>query len=194
MDGFRIFQLHIALKLHFTRAEFSIFKNKGYLRGTYETFLKRKDYLLYDKLAKIYNTPQEVIPFIAANLMYNNFPLVYDLEESIHNYTEYLRRKQSITKVFTDDMYTLLNRKVSLKSAGQSSESVLDLFLGKKITIETFRILDDIINLISNLKENDNKMLLFKDELIRVEKSKGFVHYKKEKIMPIYFSYLNEEF
>lgn len=193
MDGFRIFQLHIALKIHFTKANFSIFKNKGYLRGSYEAFLRRNDYLLYEKIGTLYNTPQEVIPFLASNLMYNNPSIVYDLETSIQNYTEYLRRKQSISNIFRNDLSTLVEKKIALKSIGQIGSNVLNLVLGKKITIESVRILDDFTGVVNTFKENANDMLLFNNDILRIEKSKGFVIYKKEKLHSIFMSYLNEE-
>jgi hypothetical protein len=190
MDGFRTFQYHIALKIHFTKQKFSVFENKGFLRGSYETYLKRNDYFLYEKLSNKYDTPQEIIQFLASNIMYNNQSIVYNLEDSEVNYNEYLRRKQSITKVFTDDMYTILNRHIPLTDYA----SLFNLFLGNKITIETFRILDDLTgNIIESLKQNQNIISLFDDVLLRAEKAKGFVLYKKEKVQPIYLSYLQEE-
>ncbi len=195
MNGFRAFQYHIALKIHFTKPNFSVFQNKGFLRGKYETYLNRNDYLLYERLAVKYSTPKEIIQFLASNIMYNNFGIVYDIEESDNNYQEYLRRKQSITKIFLDDMHKLLNKNIVLNNSRQTAVNVLNLFLGNKITIESVRILDDLIgDMIDTLKKDNNTMLLFSNDILRIEKSKGFVFYKKEKVLPIYLSYLQEEF
>ena len=109
MTGFRAFQYYIALKIHFTKLEFSVFKNKGFLKGSFETYLRRQDYQLYENLARQYPEDRILIQFLASNIMYNHFGIVYEMSRSEENFIEYQRRRQSITKIFTDDLYYLIN-------------------------------------------------------------------------------------
>ncbi len=192
MNGFRAFQYYISLKIHFTRLEFSVFKNKGFLKGSYETFLRRQDYQLYESLARKYPEDRTLIQFLACNMMYNHFGIVYDMRKSEENFVEYQRRRQSITKIFTDDLYYLLNNGIYIKNPLQFAKSVLDFYIGKKITLETVRILDDCTGNTISLLKNTEAAMLFSDDLLRLEKAKGFVKYDINRITPIYMQYLQE--
>ncbi len=192
MTGFRAFQYYIALKIHFTKLEFSVFKNKGFLKGSFETYLRRQDYQLYENLARQYPEDRILIQFLSSNMMYNHFGIVYEMSKSEENYREYQRRRQSITKIFTDDLYYLINHKIVINNPLQFAKNVLDSYIGKKITLETVRILDDCTGNTINLLKNTDIATLFAGELLILEKSKGFVKYDKNKITPIYLQYLNE--
>jgi hypothetical protein len=56
------------------------------------------------------------------------------------------------------------------------------MFLGSQISIETVRILDDMMNLIDNWKQNSTMLYLWENEIRKIEKVKGFVKYDKIKI------------
>lgn len=192
MTGFRAFQYYIALKLHFTKPTFSVFKNKGFLKGSYERYLSRQDYRLYENLARQYPEDKTLIQFLASNMMYNNFGVVYEMSRGEENFREYQRRRQSITKIFTDDLYHLLNNGIYIKKPLQFSKSVLDYYIGKKITLETVRILDDCMGNTISLLKNTEAAMLFTEDLLILEKSKGFVKYDINKVTPIYLQYLQE--
>lgn len=193
MTGFRVFQYFIAIKLHFTKREFSVFKNKGFLRGSYEKFLARDDYQLFEFLAKKYVTDKEVIQVIASNILYGNNSVVYDINLTKEYYEEYLRRKQSITKIFTDDLYLLSDKDLFPNNTLHYSKNLLDLYLGKKITIESVSILNDFCDTILTSLYGTNIADIFQKELLRIEKSKGFIIYNKEKLLSIYNNYQQEE-
>ena len=124
--------------------------------------------------------------------MYNHFGIVYEMSRSEENFIEYQRRRQSITKIFTDDLYYLINHKIVINNPLQFAKNVLDSYIGKKITLETVRILDDCTGNTINLLKNTDIATLFGGELLILEKSKGFVKYDINKITPIYLQYLNE--
>ena len=53
-------------------------------------------------------------------------------------------------------------------------------------------ILNDLENCISKLKDTESNTLLWGDEILRVEKSKGFVKYDSYKVVPVYMSMCEE--
>ena len=70
--------------------------------------------------------------------------------------------------------------------------TILNLYLGKQIGIETVSILNDLDNLIIPWKDNDSVVLLWEDELRRIEKVTGFVKYDSSRLTPIYQSFKEE--
>lgn len=190
MDGFRAYRYYMALKLHFTQPKFDVFVNRGHVKGSYERFLSRNDHLIFDRLARQFSD-RDFIQYVAANFMYGHDDMIYDTTDSMGNYKEYLRRKQSITRVFSEDVQMIMDSGAQYDFSGNKIPDVLQLMMAKRITLETVVILNDIDHFVDKLKQSTIALLLG-DELLRIEKSKGFVKYVPEKIMPIYNELKNE--
>lgn len=170
MDGFTASKLYTAIGLHFSKDKFNVFENRGRLRGTLETFEKRRDSKVFDKWARNYVT-EKFILLVAANCMYGNPKCVYDVEQAESNFKEYQRRRQSITKVFADDLDTI----------GEANpDGIMALFVGGKITLETCVILNEL----EGMFERDWPAVLTNTVRL-IKKSSGFVKYNKEKIMEV---------
>ena len=200
MDGFKAYKYYIAIKLHFTKDSFDVFKNRGTVKGTREAFNARNDRYMFEKLARKYPVDKDLIQFYVANYAYGNENVVYAIEEADSYLMEWNKRKQSITKIFADDLNKILmdayKRKLKepsiLNFTLNQYPSILNLYLGKQIGIETLRILDDVANLIQPWKENASMTLLWENEIRRVEKAKGFVKYDKEKTQNLYQEFMKE--
>lgn len=192
MNGFTAFKYYTAIKLHFTSPKFNVFVNRGRVRGSHQKFLMRNDYLLFEKLAKQYPNDKDCIQYIASNFMYGNPNVVYEQDEGVANYKEYLRRKQSITRVFANDLDTILKEGAQLNFSGSTIPDILQLYMSKRITIETLVILNDLHDIMTMMKDNQHLQLILGDELLRIEKSKGFVKYDSYKVMQPYQSFLEE--
>jgi len=200
MDGFKAYKYYIAIKLHFTKDSFDVFKNRGSVKGTREAFNARNDRYIFEKLARKYPVDKDLIQFYVANFAYGNDGMIYSIEEAESYLLEWNKRKQSITKIFADDLNKILmdayKRKIKETSIINFTlnqyPSILNLYLGKQIGIETLRILDDVANLIEPWKQNTSMTLLWENEIRKVEKSKGFVKYDKEKIMSSYLEFKEE--
>lgn len=192
MNGFTAFKYYTAIKLHFTSPKFNVFVNRGRVRGSHQKFLMRNDYLLFEKLARQYPNDKDCIQYIASNFMYGNANVVYEQDEGVVNYKEYLRRKQSITRVFANDLDTILKEGAQLNFSGSTIPDILQLYMSKRITIETLVILNDLHDIMTMMKENQHLQLILGDELLRIEKSKGFVKYDSYKVMQPYQSFLEE--
>ena len=190
----------MAIKLHFTKDSFNVFKNRGVIKGTREAFYARNDRYMFERLARKHPVDKDMIQFFVANFAYGNESSVYSGEESDSMYLEWLKRKQSITKVFADDLNTILmdayKRKLKedaiINFTSNEYPSILNLYLGKQIGIETVSILNDLDNLIIPWKGNDSVVLLWEDELRRIEKVTGFVKYDSSRLTPIYQSFKEE--
>lgn len=200
MDGFKAYKYYIAIKLHFTKDSFNVFKNRGSVKGTREAFNARNDRYIFEKLARKYSVDRDIIQYYVANFAYGNENVVYDIAEAEENLLEWNKRKQSMTKIFADDLNKILmdayKRKIKEPSIINFTlnqyPSILNLYLGKQIGIETLRILDDYDNLLEQWKQNTSMVLLWENEIRRVEKSKGFVKYDSDRVLSTYQSFREE--
>ena len=200
MDGFKAYKYYMAVKLHFTKDEFDVFKNRGNIKGTREAFNARNDRYGFEKLARKYPVDRDLIQFFAANFAYGNDAVVYASEEAETNLLEWNKRKQSITKIFSDDCSKILMDayKNKLKEddifnlTNKSYSSILKLYLGKQISLETVRIIDDLHPVIHSWKQNTSMLLLWENEIRRIEKSNGFVKYDKDKVIKVFTDFKEE--
>ena len=200
MDGFKAYKYYIAVKLHYTKDSFDVFKNRGNLKGTREAFNARNDRLMFDKLARKYPVDKDLIQYYVANFAYGNDAAIYSSEEAETNLLEWNRRKQSITKIFADDCNKILMDacKNKIKSSAvlnltnKGYCSILKLFLGNQITLETIRIIDDMLPVVHGWKQNESMLLLWENEVRRIEKSKGFITYDRDKITKVFNNFMED--
>jgi hypothetical protein len=200
VDGFKAYKYYIAIKLHFTKDNFDVFKNRGNVKGTREAFNARNDRYMFERLARKYPVDKDLIQYYVANFAYGNDAAIYSSEEAETNLLEWNRRKQSITKIFADDCNKILMDACKSKYKEESIfnltnkgySSILKLFLGKQISLESLRIIDDLHPVIDSWKENSSMVLLWENEIRRIEKSKGFVKYDSDKVAKVFNNFIQE--
>jgi len=200
MDGFKAYRYYLAIKLHFTSEKFNVFENRGNVKGTREAFTARNDRYIFEKLANKYNDDREIIQFFVANFAYGNESAIYEGQQAEENLVEWIKRKQSITQRFIDDLATILthtevNRlpQTSIFNFIDSAYPVtLELFVGGKISIETLRIIDDFYPIISKWQDNTSIKYIWNQELLRIKKLTGFVKYDRIKAEKIFSHFMEE--
>lgn len=200
MDGFKAYRYYLAIKLHFTTDKFDVFQNRGNVKGTREAFNARNDRYIFEKLANKFDQDKDIIQFFVSNFAYGNGTAIYDGKEADDAYTEWLRRKQSITKVFIDDLANLLTyietNRLKHTAIFEFTENeypvALKQYVGGKISIETLRIIDDFYPIIHKWKDNNSVKYIWEDEMRRITKLTGFVKYDKIKIRKIFDHFMEE--
>lgn len=200
MDGFKAYRYYLAIKLHFTTDKFNVFQNRGNVRGTREAFNARNDRYIFEKLAKKFQEDKDIIQYFVSNFAYGSDTAIYAGKEADDSYIEWQRRKQSITKIFIDDLAKIINTIEHNKSQNDSVFEfvdndypiVLKLFVGSKITIETMRIIDDMFPIIDRWSDHQSVKYIWEGELRRIKKLTGFVKYDKIKLNKIFEHFLEE--
>jgi hypothetical protein len=198
MTGFKAFRYYLALKLHFNNDKFNVFENRGNVKYSYENFNSRNDRHIFEKLARKFDSDKELIQFLVANFAYGHDNMIFAVEEANEYYLEWQKRKQSITRIFKDDLNTIeLESQKNVLSLDQiinftlnEYPSIIKLYLGKKISIESVSILNDLLAFIPKWKQNKSAMLILEADIRKIEKVKGFVKYEPEKIKPIFNEFI----
>ena len=200
MDGYKAYRYYLAIKLHFTTDKFDVFQNRGNVKGTREAFNARNDRYIFEKLAQKHSDDKEIIQFFVSNFAYGNDTAIYAGQEAEDNFMQWNKRKQSITKIFVDDLATLLTHietnRLKHSALFEFTENeypvALKMFVGGKISIETLRIIDDFTDILEKWNHNLSVKYIWDNEMRRIKKLTGFVKYDKIKIEKIFSAFKEE--
>lgn len=183
---------YLALKNHFTKNSYDYFKYNGKARVNQTTFDARKDKLFFQKLAK----QPDVKSFLVANFSVNEKTWIRELaysEEAENVYRDWLKRQQSLSYVFKQDLSKLddnFNNNFICKN--NEHPTLLKKFLSKDISLETLCLL---LELTGAKKHWDNKMqydLVWDNLRTKVEKYAPFIMVDREKIKKLIIDFFNE--
>jgi hypothetical protein len=200
VDGYKAYRYYLAIKLHFTTDKFDVFQNRGNVKGTREAFNARNDRYIFEKLAQKHSDDKEIIQFFVSNFAYGNDTAIYAGQEAEDNFMQWNKRKQSITKIFVDDLATLLTHietnRLKHSAIFEFTENeypvALKMFVGGKISIETLRIIDDFSDILEKWNQNLSVKYIWDNEMRRIKKLTGFVKYDKIKIEKIFSAFKEE--
>ena len=192
MSAFECYQEYLVLKNHFSKPTYDYFKYNGKIKLNAASFDRRKDKLFFQKLAK----HPDVHNFLIANLSENEKAWIKELaysEEAEKTYKAWLKRQQSLTYVFKQELGNLDTRfNENLICKNNEHPFLLQLYLGKQISLDTLCLLLEI----SGAKKHwDSKMqydLVWDTTRIKVEKYIPFITYDKDKIKNIVLDYFDE--
>ena len=179
MDSYKVYQLYLSLRLHFTRPDFDITKSRKGVKVSREAFLKRKDLFALRKLAET-KSKTEVIDFLVANFVSGNqWGGVFDAEAN-EVYAEWQIRMQKLGYTFKQDIQTLYADGNPFEVNDGQHPKVLKLYLGKKISLESIAILAKI-GIIENTDYSSlSNDFIWNDFVHLVKKYKPFVKIDKD--------------
>ena len=187
MNGFEVYKIYLAIKLHFTskKQSYNYHKHNGRTTARLETFTKRRDKYFFHKLSRAYSN-NNIVDYFVSNFVTNtnlwigdiigrfgdeNYKLWAKKLEALHYYYEqdidYILSK--ITKKLSfDDLFT---------SKGGQHPPILKYFLSKRINFETLLILDDILRFSKRLNKDIQEKVLWPKLYDRMTRYKPFLKY-----------------
>jgi hypothetical protein len=187
ITGYTFFKYERAVKLHFTTEKYNLFDYNGKTNGvSLENFLARRDYNIYNAIARKFETDAESIQFLVSNRAYKNDP-IFNIASSESNFILWNRRRHSITNTFKNDIDKVLlvmeKKDISCFDMLDNSKDIPEIFkmyLGDAISIESLYILHKFIPFLEKW-ETTLKMIWGQDLLI-IKKLDRFVKYPQDKI------------
>lgn len=188
MTAFEAYVMFLALKQHFT-SDYDYQKYRGKVRADPSKFEVKKDKYLFQKLAK--RADPEM--YIVANLIDRDVTWGGDLfgELAERAYTDWLKRKESLSYIFKQDIGKLNDDFNSnfVVEEGQHPY-LLKLYKRKLICIETLIILDDILGFMKHWNKQINDSVIWPTIYRKCLKYRPFLEYTKGK----YRTILKEKF
>ena len=172
MNGFEVYKIYLAIKLHFTskNQSYDYHKHHGRTTARMDTFTKRRDRYFFHKLSRTYSDI-DVTNYFISNFVSNTNLWIGDIigrsgddnyktwskkVEALHYYYEqdidYMLERMTINKIQFDDIFT---------SKDGQHPPILKMVLSKKICIETFVILEDILSFAKRLDKDISETVLW---------------------------------
>ena len=184
MTPFEAFKLYTAIKNHFSTESYDFFKYHGKVRVSENTFDTRKDKYMFYKLSK----HEDPLTFLVANFSESSKLWVGDLFNVDHDlkYNQYLRRKQSLTYIFESDIDNLLesfDKNFEVPESGYPH--LLNLLIRKKISKETFIIINDCVRFFGKWNKQIQDPILWPQIALNCKKLYPFLEYDKDKYCKI---------
>ena len=186
---FETYQTYLSMKSHFTNPKYDFFKYGGKSRATMASFNKRKDKYWFEKTSRKYSD-QQILDFLLANFVTTDNPQNLWIGEIINsgerNYSEWMKRKQSLTYLFKEQSSELLFKN-DLNEVFDCSKRkhpvVLKKHLRGAIRLETLTILEKIFSFVKNF-DKKLKDPVWESVSLKIKKYVPFIninvfHYKK---------------
>jgi len=185
---FETYQHYLSLKNHFTNPKYDFFKYGAKTRASITSFNKRKDKYWFEKTSRKYSD-KEVVDFLVSNFTATDNPQNLWIGEIINsgerNYSEWMRRQQSLTYLFKEQSNELLseNELESLFNCTKGHPLILKKFLSGSVSLETLTIFDKVFHFSKNFdKKLDDPV--WESVSLKLKKYSPFLnidmfHYKK---------------
>ena len=152
---YETYQTYLSMKSHFTNRKYDFFKYGGKSRATMASFNKRKDKYWFEKTSRKYSD-EEIQNFLLANFVSTDNPQNLWIGEIINsgerNYSQWMKRKQSLTYLFKEQSNELLSD-TNLREVFDCSKGhppILKKYLGGEISLETLTILERVFSFVKN--------------------------------------------
>ena len=185
---FETYQHYLSLKNHFTNPKYDFFRYGAKTRATVTSFNKRKDKYWFEKTSRKYSD-EEVVQFLVSNFISSDNPQNLWIGEIINsgerNYAEWMKRQQSLSYLFKEQMNELLseNKLENVFNCSKGHPRILKKYLAGEVSIENVVICEKIFS----FREKFDKKLddpVWETVSLKIKKYLPFLnidvfHYKK---------------
>jgi len=162
VTDFETYKTYLAFKNHFTKENYDYFKYCGRSRASKESFYKRKDRYFFERLSR-QKSDDEIKAYFVANFTECDDPERLWIGDIIKNgediYNEWVKKSQSLFYLFKTEIQEFINKdnfENLFECKSGSHPEILKKYLRKVVSLETFTILDLLLNF---SKDFDKKLL-----------------------------------
>ena len=140
MNGFEVYKVYLAIKLHFTskNQSYDYHRHAGKTTARLATFTKRRDRYFFHKLSRTYSDTN-IADYFVSNFIANTNLWVGDIigKSGDENYKSWSRRVESLHYYYEQDIEYILSNKISNDFSSDSLNKLIYFFtkLLNKISI-----------------------------------------------------------
>ena len=188
MNGFEVYKIYLAIKLHFTskNQSYDFHKHNGRTTAKLETFTKRRDRYFFHKLSKSYSD-KSIVDYFLSNFVSNTNIWVGDIigKTGDETYKQWSKKLEALHYYYEQDIDYIIERMITkdikfndlFLSVNGQHPTILKMFLSKKINFETLIILDDILKFTKKLNKDITEKVLWPKLFDRMKRYKPFLSY-----------------
>jgi hypothetical protein len=188
VNGFEVYKIYLAIKLHFTskNQSYDFHKHNGRTTARLETFTKRRDRYYFHRLSKSYDN-KSIVNYFLSNFVSNTNLWVGDIigKAGDEHYKQWSKKIESLHYYYEQDIDYIIERMTTkdikfndlFLSINGQHPPIVKMFLAKKINFETLIILDDILKFTKKLNKNITEKVLWPKLFDRMKRYKPFLSY-----------------
>jgi hypothetical protein len=188
VNGFEVYKIYLAIKLHFTskNQSYDFHKHNGRTTAKLETFTKRRDRYFFHKLSKSYSD-KSIVDYFLSNFVSNTNIWVGDIigQTGDETYKQWSKKLEALHYYYEQDIDYIIERMETkdikfndlFLSVNGQHPTILKMFLSKKINFETLIILDDILKFTKKLNKDITEKVLWPKLFDRMKRYKPFLSY-----------------
>ena len=179
MEPIDVYLMYCAMKAHFGKTDYNFIKYGGKSRVSRNSFFKRKDRYFFVKLSKKYKTENEIRNYFVANFMMEQRGYVANFNDE--NYEKWQNRQNNFHDIFMNEIQPMIQDFNSLFEIKKSEHpKLMKEYLGKRISLETLIILDELVEYSEKWNEHLKDDLLWPDLKKLMNNYKWFLTFDKK--------------
>lgn len=183
LTAYETYCLYLAIKSHFTTQSYDYHKYQGKVKATKESFEIRKDRFQFQKLSRKYSNDQ-MLDFLISNCIKGKKWVGEFLDDDAESiYLQYMKRRQSFTYIFTNEIQKLFDSVSSPEKVFISQSNyppIIELYLSNSLGEDTLCVINNFFNFIPKMDKDLGKDdILWKPIRIITIKLLPFVEYDK---------------
>ena len=184
MTSYDAYKLYLAIKLHFTTANYDYFKHNAKVNSSLNAFLKRNDRFFFHKLATKYG--DELMYYYVSNFVDRPKTWVGDLVRADGDtiYNKWRKYNESFSYNFRNDCVLVRNvidgnnirfDDVFSVDSGQHPR-LLRLLLSGKVSIQSVIIFDKILSFVNRWDKEIKETIIWPEKSFKIAKLKPFIN------------------
>ena len=184
MTSYDAYKLYLAIKLHFTTANYDYFKHNAKVNSSLNAFLKRNDRFFFHKLATKYG--DELMYYYVSNFVDRPKTWVGDLVRADGDtiYNKWRKYNESFSYNFRNDCVLVRNvidgnnirfDDVFSVDSGQHPR-LLRLLLSGKVSIQSVIIFDKILSFINRWDKEIKETIIWPEKSFKITKLRPFIN------------------
>ena len=195
MERIDVYLMYCAMKAHFGKSDYDFVKFDGKSKVSRNSFWKRKDRSFFVKLSRKYKTSNEIKNYLVSNFVKENKGWVGNFTDE--NYTQW--KNMNIVEKFETDITPLLQNfdegKFIFAVPESSHPKLLKEYLGKRVSLETMIILDELMEYSLRWNVHLKDDLMWPSINLLMNNYKKFLTIDKDKCRIVLFKFVrgNEE-
>ena len=174
MEPIDVYLMYCAMKAHFGKGDYDYIKYNGKTRISRKSFWKRKDRYFFVKISKKYSNPKVVQNWFLANFIQDKRGYIANFNNEI--YESWKDRRENFLKEFIKEMRPLVyDFEPLFEQKDYEHPKLLKEYLGKRVSIETMIILDELLEYGKKWDKNLSRDIVWTDIKKLMNNYKGFL-------------------
>ena len=144
MESIDVYLMYCAMKAHFGKSDYDFVDYKGKTRIKRDTLYKRKDRSFFVKLARKYNTEEQIKNYFISNFIKDKKGYIANFTDE--NYESWKLKRKNFFEIFEVEMKPLVESFENLYVVeNRQHPKLMREFLGGRVSLETLIILDELV-------------------------------------------------